>query len=86
MLIKIYSHILLFATACLRCICYSFYRAPLHLVKKKLQESWDTTGRMSYDQLTTDWNNGDHVNGGHGVLDTSTGIFTAGNLSNSHGL
>ena len=38
---------------------------------------------MSYDYLTTDWNNGDHVNGGHGVLDVSTGVFTAGlaNLS-----
>jgi len=33
---------------------------------------------MSYDSLLTDWNNGDHVNGGHGVLDISTGVFTAG--------
>merc|ERR1719391_46327 len=49
-----------------------------YLVTCAYRESWDTTGRMSYDQLTTDWNNGDHVNGGHGVLDTSTGTFTAG--------
>ena len=33
---------------------------------------------MTYDYLTTDWNNGDHVNGGHGALDVNTGVFTAG--------
>ena len=37
---------------------------------------------MTYDYLTTDWNNGDHVNGGHGALDISNGVFTAG-LTNS---
>ena len=38
---------------------------------------------MTYDHLVTDWNNEDHVNGGHGALDVSTGVFTAGlaNLS-----
>ena len=42
---------------------------------------------MTYDHLVTDWNNGDHVNGGHGALDVSTGVFTAGltNSSNSSG-
>merc|ERR1712192_60711 len=49
-----------------------------YLVTCASQESWTTTGRMSYDRLLTDWNNGDHVNGGHGVLDVSTGVFTAG--------
>ena len=43
-----------------------------------MQDDWRTTERMSYDYLLTDWNNGDHVNGGHGVLDVSTGVFTAG--------
>jgi len=49
-----------------------------YLVTCAYQGSWQTTGRMSYDYLLTDWNNGDHVNGGHGVLDVSTGVFTAG--------
>ena len=48
-----------------------------------MQEQWETIGRMSYERLLTDWNNGEHVNGGHGALDVSTGVFTAGisNLS-----
>ena len=49
-----------------------------------MQDNWQTTGRMWYDHLLTDWNNGDHVDGGHGVLDIGTGVFTAGNFSNSH--
>ena len=43
-----------------------------------MQNTWSTTGRMSYDSLLTDWNNGNQVNGGHGALDVSTGVFTAG--------
>merc|ERR1712198_627294 len=49
-----------------------------YLVTCAYQNLWRTTGRMSYSHLTTDWNNGDHANGGQGVLDTSTGTFTAG--------
>jgi len=49
-----------------------------YLVTCAYREFQQYTGRMSYDYLTTDWNNGDHVDGGHGVLDVSTGVFTAG--------